>query len=682
MAVFFAAINLMLVASAPSTIAIALTRPLHDVNHTTHSYLGAREQPTPTMNSLNNIVTDSSEVAIEHSLQCDQANGTTISANNSSWTLLCDIDFTAQDIYPFILAKSFQKCMQYCENHNSAGGGSSCAGFVYAPDRSNLDNDCYLKSSVSNSVYPATIHLIGATLNPKTTATRWTQPINPINLVPTSTVSSIESIVTPPKSNPTTVEMSLQEEPISEATEGTIKSDRVPTITKSTYLGTAVDEVASQYVSHVPSKPQQLAAGLFEPGINTDLITLYPLASDTGAWTGGDVSVDKLANMTVSPRVARDGGRGGNINGTNIFIFCDTSTYGKDADPVLGYFNGFVSSSVAVDENMYALNGQPLKLTNSLGQWQDDVGRMRGWVPMTTGEEAFNTAVSGKGYRYAVWPNSSPIPLNQTHAIMYAPLVYLEVDMQDQSSPRYTSLGNTLLLISIDPVYGPHASRLHSQFFNENEVGWGSLGGVRAWTSDGRGLSTGDIYVFGGVDRGVLIGKVPATDFDNVEKYTYWNGETWSRQMPSVDSSSKALLIDQPVMNMDLIYSPAHKTFILIYLTPEADNTFYYRYLVGKNNESLIITPPYETDGHDQYVENVLTNVWSDSKVLFKIPTPERGYAYAGGIHAGYFDEDDITMGGMKMLCTWTEHTRVDPDKPESGYALKAEAVEFGWAEK
>jgi len=593
------------------------------------------------------------------------------------WTMLCDTDFFAQDLYPFLLAKSFENCLNYCEAYNKEHGEGRCAGFVFAPERSNLDDDCYLKSSLDNAIYPATLHLLGAALLSNTVTSAVVSPLPPVTQVSTATTSTTESVVTPPRL-PT---QSADPDPSDENTpeQGSVVPGRLPTITKSTYLGTSVDEVASEYVSHAPAKPQQLSGAMLEAGINVDLITGYPLAPDTGTWTSDDSSTYHLATMAVTPRLARDGGRGGNINGTNVFIFCDTSTYGKDKDPILGYSNGFVSSSVAVDETMNALAGRPLNLTNSLGQWQDDVGRMRGWVPMTTGEEAFNIAISGQGYRYAVWPNSSPVPLNSTHAIIYAPLVYLEVDMQDQSSPRYTSLGNTLLLVSIDPVYGPHADRLHNQFFTQNDINWGSLGGIRAWHSNGQDNLNGDIYVFGQVDNGILLGKVAAQNYDDRDQYVYWNGRSWSNEMPPATSSSNAFIIDQPIMNMDLIYSPAHKTFIMIYLTPEADNTFYYRYLVGKDNSTLSILPPYEEGGDEHYVENLFKNTWSDQQVLFTIPAPERGYAYAGGMHGGYFGTDDIANGGTKMLCTWTEHTKVDPDKPDSGYAHKSQIVELGW---
>lgn len=665
------AISLMLMASIHLFVLAVSAKVDHQYLHSEELSITARDiLYTPTATVLPCTGKDCITATPSSRLPCHQIDGIEIAGNNSIWTILCDTDFFAQDIYPFILAKTFEECLRNCEDYNEIHGESKCAGFVFAPDRVNLDNSCYLKSGLNDMVSPATIHLIGASLHPLTATVTSLLPF-PLSSKSISTVTAESSIITPPK-------IGEQEPSFGQQ----FQQGKRPTVLNSTYLGSSVDKVASQYISHPLAKPPQIGADMLEVGINIDLITNFPLAPDTGSWTDSDSSSFGISTMKVKPRLSRDGGRGGKINGTNIFIFCDTSTFGEEKDPVLGYLNGFVSSSVAVDNDMNALKGEPLSLVNPLGQWQDDVGRMRGWVPMTTGEEAFNIAISGRGYRYAVWPNASPIPLNNTHSIMHAPLVYLEVDMQDQSSPRYTGLGNTLLLISVDPVYGPHADRLHNQFFQQREVNWGSLGGIRAWGSKGQDSLDGDVYVFGQAENGILVGRVAARDFDDRNKYSFWDGQSWSIEMPPPDSSPNAVMIDQPVMNMDLIYSPAHKTFIMIYLTPQADNTFYYRYLMSKDNQTLRIEPPYEDGGDDDYVAKILTNTWSQEKVLFSVPVPQRGYAYAGGIHAGYFGGDDIANGGRKMLCTWTEHTSINPDQPNSGYAHKSQVVELGFEDQ
>ncbi|EXJ85616.1 hypothetical protein A1O1_05982 [Capronia coronata CBS 617.96] len=99
-------------------------------------------------------------------LPCNAANGTTLleQTRKANYTILCDIDYPDQNIYPFVPAGSFQECLTQCEIRNQASSaGSHCAGFVFAPDRVHEADNCYLKSSVEDPI-PATIHLVGATL--------------------------------------------------------------------------------------------------------------------------------------------------------------------------------------------------------------------------------------------------------------------------------------------------------------------------------------------------------------------------------------------------------------------------------------------------------------------------------------------------------------------------------------
>jgi hypothetical protein len=562
-------------------------------------------------------------------LPCDAANGTTFVTalpNGTKYTMICDIDFPAQDIYPFILAGSFDECLAHCEAYNEkAVTDTRCAGFVFAPDRSHGADDCYLKSSL-NDPSSATIHLMGATVLP---------PPPPLALPPTS--SSLPT----PRSN--------LGKSYSEVNVGNIK-----------VLGSSTNKPTKQYVSHVPATPQKLASNLLVPGLNADLITKYPIADDTGSWTEGQLpSGVKLSDMKVAPRMSRDGGKGGTINETHIFVFCDTASFSDEQGMV-----GFVSSSVATDDGMKALYDEPLDLVDNLGEWQDDVGRMRGFAPMTTGEESFNIDLSGKGYRYAVWPESSLIPFNASHALLYPALVYDVVDMSNQAAV-FNDVGNTVLLISVDPTYGPTAQRVVPQLYNQDEVTFGTLGGIRSWGPAGKGGNDGHIYLFGKGENGVLVARTVPDGFTDLSTYQYWNGDSWTEDIPS--PSSDAVMLDMQVQDLDVVYVPAMRSFLMIYLNTLADNTFYYRHL------SLDL----DADDKDFDVDNIVKAEWSDEGVLAKIDAPVEGYIYAGGMHAGYFGGDDITNGGSKILITWTEHTGKDADSPESGYAHKSAYVEL-----
>lgn len=625
-------------------------RASHSANHIVHSKLAARDQAgtVATANSPPNTVSPCSGSQCigaqlqEDSLACDYTNGTTLVAGNSNetWTILCNIDFYAQNIYPFILAGSFNECLDFCDQHNQQAHTEQCAGFVFAPGRVHNENDCYLKSSVENATYPSTIHLIGATLVPQASSTA-------VTMGPISTAMPADSDPAPKYQMAT------------------------PSVADSKFLGTTTNQPTKQYVSHLPALPNKIASNLLKPGINIDLVTKYALATDTGSWTESSLPFQyDMANLSITPRLSRDGGKGGNINGTHIFYFCDTSTFGDDLGP-LGYMNGFVSSSASVDVSDGVSDGA-LVISDPIGQWQDDVGRLRGWVPLTTGEEAFNIAISGDGYRYAVWPESSFIPLNQTHSVIYAPVVYVEVDMQTQRAD-FTSLGNTLIMVSVDPTFGPHADRIVNQLFTQAEVEWGSLGGLRAWTSTGFGSNDGMIYLFGQVEAGVLVAKVLPDAIADRSSYSYWNGTAWDTTMQTQNST--AYLIQQPVMDFDLFYSPYHKSFFMVYLTPYADNTFYFRFLQSDHD----IYPPFMSNGTEDYAESILHQDWSEPVVLWKADVPASGYIYAGGCHLGYYGSGDISNGGQYLLITWTEHTPKDPNDPSSGYAHKSAKITLAW---
>ena len=592
------------------------------------------------LTSLGNIAmpcltTSGCIAAPTQTLSCNEINGLayTEASNGNNWTISCDVDYPEeQNIYPFASFPNFETCLLFCDNWNLLGGEPKCAGFVFAPGRVQDANDCYMKYALDNPS-PATIHLIGAT-------SLGSQPVS----VPTTA---------PPSSNVATA-ASAQEQN---------NKVKTPAISDVKLLGTSTNKPTTQYLKHDLAKPVDLGATLLDTDINIDLILNYPVAPDTGCWTSQSATSMTLTDLSITPHLSRDGGKGGEINGTHIFIFCDTATYQSNN------MVAFVSSSVATDSGMSGLYGNALTLVDQIGEWQDDVGRLRGLAPMTTGEEAFNIAVSGLGYRYAVWPESSPIPLNCTHSLLYASLVYDQVDMSTQEA-NFTTLGNTLLVVGVDSTYGPSAQRISKQLFKENEVAWGSLGGFRAWGESGIGGMDGSIYLFGQVNDGVLVARTTPSGIADRSTYTYWDGSEWSSGM--LPATATSYFLNTPVMDLDVIYSPFHRTFIMVYVTPKADNTFYYRYL----NTSTPINPAYE-GGTDAYAEALVKNSWSEEKKLYNTAAPCELFIYAGGVHAGYFGDEGITKGGTKMLISWTQHTCQDASSAASGYAHMTAVVTF-----
>lgn len=442
-----------------------------------------------------------------------------ITPDVGTYTVICDIDFIGQNIYPFVLATSFEACLAQCEEFNleTVNGSTQCAGFVYAPGRVNDADDCYLKSSL-NSPVRATISLIGATLGAATsTTTSFASTTNTskfqlsystkigdrqyANLYPGPQLSLVSTISAP-----------LASTAVSPVQKNTVipQEIKIPKVSYVQLHGASKNNPTDQYIAHPPATPLKLESSVLVPGINPDLTSEYQVAGDTGILTSSFLT-PSLDYLSVVPHLSRDGGKGGEINGSHIFIFCDTASFTTTNETHNGSMVSFVSSSVALDSGMNGLDGDALNLVDGIGEWQDDVGRLRGYAPMTTGEEAFNIALSGNGYRYAVWPETSFIPLNKTHSIQYASLVYDEVNMTTQAA-TFTSLGNTLLTVWVDQTYGPAAQRTVNRLFNQDEVAWGSIGGIRAWGSSGVGGPDGKVYVFGKAadDKGLLLARTTA----------------------------------------------------------------------------------------------------------------------------------------------------------------------------
>ena len=464
----------------------------------------------------------------------------------------------------------------------------------------------------------------------------------------------------------------------------------MPNVAGSHLQGPSQNIPSSQYLDVQAPAGITLAKTLLATGVNGDLATGYPISPETGVLEVNVSTQSYLSPLTQTPHLSRDGGKGGMLNGEHLFVFCDTGSYSPPTSTVDGNFLGFVSSSVAVDVGMNGLSGKALDLQDGIGEWSDNSGRMRGFAPLTTGEMAYNEAVQGNGQRYAIWPESSIIPLDATTAIIYAPIVYDNVNMATKAAV-FTYTGSTLLTITTGGKSGPIAERTVSKVFEQDEVEWGCAGGLRSWGASGIGGDDGNVYLFGNIAGGLLVARTSAAtvgDRDSVgslgahdpndmltmKQFEYWGGSSWSSDMPS--SSSTAYFIEGAFMDIDVFYSPRHLTFIIVYLTTYADSTFYYRYLEADQG----ILPQFVPggDSSSDYVENIFKYKWSEQRFLFKASPGLSGkYIYSGGAHLGYYGSNDIINGGTKMLLSWTSPTGLDPSTLTSEYQIVTAEVDF-----
>ncbi|KAL9102038.1 MAG: hypothetical protein Q9163_002771 [Psora crenata] len=629
---------------------------------------------------------------------CPTSNGTTYtSAAGVDYQVVCDIDFKGND-FPFQNVSSFQECVEQCDALNDLNGRVFCLGALYVPSREGTTEDCYLKSSVSDPVF-STFQIEGAirlqeanTTSISSSATATATKASSFAQVSstslsTSTIAVSSAAVTELNSSASSAlgTKSSTSEPtaaytsIAPAGSGPgvtyASGDSVipPKIASAHLHGPSLNIPSKQYVNYEVPKGIELANSLLTIGVNGDLTTGYDISPQTGVLDVNISTQSLLGSLSGTPHLSRDGGQGGMINGQHLFVFCDTGTYTTATSSANGQFLGFVSSSVAIDTGMNGLLGNALNLQDGIGEWSDDVGRMRGFAPLTDGEQAYNQAMQGNGQRYAIWPESPIIPIDATSGIMYAPIVYDNVNRETEATV-FTYTGATLLTITAGGKGGPVAERTVKKIFDQDEIEWGCAGGFRSWGPSGIGGDDGSVYIFGNIQGGILLGRTSPAQVSDRTSFEYWDGSSWTNQMPT--TSSKAFFIEGPFMDVNIFYSPRHLTFIIVYLTVYADSTFYYRYLQA--DQGILPSFAPGAGSSSDYFENVLQYKWSEEQVLYKSAQGLSGkYIYAGAVHEGYYGSNDITNGGSKMLISWTAPTGQDPSSINSEYQIITAEIDW-----
>lgn len=450
-------------------------------------------------------------------LLCPDHNGTVFrSTSGITYQTVCGITY-GDDIQPSIHVDSFEACIQKCDAYNWVMHGVRCVAAWYAPTASRDQVDCILKSSIVYSTYNGSSSFINAVrysvaqsahLPASTTSSAL---LSSLSESPTSTKYSSSSY-SKSSSASSPIGSSIVSPP--GVTYGKGNSVITPKVVGSKLHGPSENRPTSQYIQYDSADGIVLSKSLLRAGVNGDLSTGYDLSPQTGVLDVNIFTQNALAPLKNVPHLSRDGGRGGYLNGQHLFLFCDTGSYSGTTSSQNGDFLDFVSSSVAVDVGMNALSGNPIRLQDGIGEWSDNVGRQRGFVPLTQGEQAYNLAMQGQGQRYAIWIESSLIPLDAETGLIYAPIVYDNVNMATREA-NFTYTGNTILKITAGGRGGPVAQRPVRKLFDQDQPEWGVAGGLRSWGPLGIGGHDGRVYLFGGVSGGMLMARVEADSIED-----------------------------------------------------------------------------------------------------------------------------------------------------------------------
>ncbi|KAL9074821.1 MAG: hypothetical protein Q9157_004233 [Trypethelium eluteriae] len=295
--------------------------------------------------------------------------------------------------------------------------------------------------------------------------------------------------------------------------------------------------------------------------------------------------------------VHRDGGGGGNINGKNILLFCDTLTP-----------TGFVANSAT-----YSNSEAP---EDQIDFGENDNPTLA--IPFTPTEEAFtNAAFPINQTRTVLWPGSSITYLGGSKGMFFANVAQYNVEGTGAGN-QY----NTLVTVTANEA-APSFVRTLEQAFYANGPLWGSFGGVYSELEG--------ILLFANTDAGMKVAKVPPLLYADLSQYTYWTGSEWSSMAPNLNDTASAFIPGLNPTSGDIFWSNYYRTWIFVYMA--LTNVFYYRYSLNGGINSII--GPW-SDEFELYDTSIQT--WTNGET----------YDYAGHAYSGY----DPT--GRSIMLSWS----------------------------
>jgi hypothetical protein len=158
------------------------------------------------------------------------------------------------------------------------------------------------------------------------------------------------------------------------------------------------------------------------------------------------------------------------------------------------------------------------------------------------------------------------------------------------------------------------------------------------------------IFLLGVWDDGLQLARLPLQDISKFEDaYDFWQSDscTFSPKGDTFNLSTATSYLQGSFSSGSVFYSPIFKTFLMVYMTADADSTIYVRYLDLNALSCTSNSTSWQKGGINGHgitmedAEAIIHYQWSNSQVLFKTPIPNHSapsYNYAAIAHPEYFN--------------------------------------------
>ncbi|MCJ1307366.1 hypothetical protein MMC25_001012 [Agyrium rufum] len=397
---------------------------------------------------------------------------------------------------------------------------------------------------------------------------------------------------------------------------------------------------------------------------------LAPLMTDPSliAWTPIIVKNVNVLGPQNTPDVtglSRDGGFSTFIDNKLIWLFDDSECIGTDGNQL-----SFISNTAAYlegpDTNLTLMQDFGVEMVgkDKYGRKQfaiighDTVGS-GGWIPFFDDESDFNTK-NGGTRRVAIWPGASPTPLNTTHAILLAPVVYVT----SKPTIQYEARGMTLVVVSTTSS-GPVASRPAEIVIPGTDIpygGFATLIGNASTSSPVENTQEKDVYLIGIASHGLQVARVNLGSIGYFPDYSFFDTRslTFTNVIPSINSTdSSRIYLPGSFSSGSMFFSPFFATFVLIYFNMFADSTFYVRYL--DLDQPLTQDPTWTTGGKlgdgiaTEDAEAIVKYAWSPEQKLYGSTPGKGGYNYAANAHPEFYNGQYLAQSLYPEDTAWDQ---------------------------
>lgn len=253
--------------------------------------------------------------------------------------------------------------------------------------------------------------------------------------------------------------------------------------------------------------------------------------------------IPQVVGLVSDPKYNRDSCTSVRIHSRELWTCRDTQTFLADGQPEDGIFASSTASWTDFNPD-----GTPKLETTSFSE--QDILLMYGnntgaYFSLQSDECNTNQAgACGDGTRYAIWPDTRPMPVNKgSNGHMAAYTFVKRAHITDSLGVVDKTPATSLYRSDYTPSSAnndpsethddlPAVTLVDETFWPEGSIPYGDYGFV---------ISNGTAYLYGSLDSGIALARVSLDDVEDSTAYEFYVGSEWTHTRPGLNDTTAAV---------------------------------------------------------------------------------------------------------------------------------------------